>query len=94
MIDNNIAKERLKLVQDELFDNQIKINKSMENFTIDVLVENKLEKQNKFFGRNKYISPVIFEGNKNHIGKLVKVKIKTSNQNTLFGSIEKNMKAA
>ena len=27
-------------------------------------------------------------------GKVVKVKIKTSNQNSLFGSIHKNMKAA
>ena len=94
MIDNNIAKERLKLVQDELFDNQIKINKSMENFTIDVLVENKLEKQNKFFGRNKYITPVIFEGSDCHIGKIARVKIISSNQNTLFGTLNKKMRAA
>ena len=40
------------------------------------------------------ISPVIFDGGENNIGKIVNVKIQTSNQNTLFGSIEKNMKAA
>ena len=66
----------------------------MENDIIDVLVENKLEKQNKFFGRNKYISPVIFDGNENDIGKIVKVKIQTSNQNTLFGLVKKSMRAA
>ena len=33
------------------------------------------EKQNKFFGRNKYISPVIFDGTENNI-KIVKVKFK------------------
>ena len=66
----------------------------MENQIIDVLVENKMEKQNKFFGRNKYISPVIFDGKKSEIGKVVKVKIQTSTQNTLFGLINKNMKAA
>ena len=70
------------------------MNKSMEDISIDVLVENKLEKQNKFFGRNKYISPVIFDGTKSDIGKIVKVKIQTSNQNTLFGFINKNMRAA
>ena len=70
------------------------MNKSLENITIDVLVENKLEKQNKYFGRNKYISPVIFDGSANEIGKVVKVKIQSSNQNTLFGSVNKNMRAA
>ncbi len=94
MIDKNIAKERLELIQEELFNNQIEINKSFENNTIDVLVENKIEKQNKLFGRNKYISPVIFDGNDTHIGKVVKVKVQNSNQNTLFGLLDKNMEAA
>ncbi len=94
MIDKNIAKERLQLIQGKLFDNQIQINKLMENQIIDVLVENKIEKQNKYFGRNNYITPVIFDGSDNQIGKIIKVKIKTSNQNTLFGSATKNMKAA
>ena len=94
MIDKNIAKERLELIQEELFNNQIEINKSFENNTIDVLVENKIEKQNKLFGRNKYISPVIFDGNENLIGKVVKVKVQTSNQNTLFGLLDKKMEAA
>ena len=94
MIEKNIAKERLTLVQEKLFNNQKEINKSMENQIIDVLVENKMEKQNKYFGRNKYISPVIFEADDSQIGKVIKVKIQNSNQNTLFGSIHKNMKAA
>ncbi len=94
MIEKNIAKERLTLIQEELFNNQIEKNKSLENNTINVLVENKMEKQNKLFGRNKYISPVIFDGNENLIGKVVKVKVQTSNQNTLFGLLDKNMEAA
>ena len=94
IIEKNIAKRRLKLIQEQLFNNQIEINKSMENSSIDVLVENKMKKQNKLFGRNKYISPVIFDGGENYIGKIVKVEIESSNKNTLFGSINKNMKAA
>ena len=61
---------------------------------VDVLVENKMEKQNKLFGRNKYISPVIFDGDESNIGKVVKVKVQTSNKNTLFGFIDKKMEAA
>ncbi len=94
MVEKNIAKERLTLIQEELFNNQIKINKSLENNTINVLVENKMKKQDKLFGRNKYISPVIFAGDENLIGKVVKVKVQTSNQNTLFGLLDKKMKAA
>ena len=74
--------------------NALRLNKSLENVAIEVLVENKMEKQNKLFGRNKYISPVIFNGDECHIGKVVKVKIQNSNQNTLFGVLDKKMKAA
>ena len=94
MIKKNIAKERLSLIQKELFNNQIDINKSFENHAIEVLVENKIEKQNKLFGRNKYISPVIFDGNEKLIGKVVKVRVENSNQNTLFGLLDKKMEAA
>ena len=93
-IDKNIAKDRLIKIQEKLFNNQIELNQSFENKSIEVLVENKLEKQKKYFGRNKFLSPVIFDGSENDIGKLIKVKIRSSNQNTLFGIYDKNMKAA
>jgi tRNA-2-methylthio-N6-dimethylallyladenosine synthase len=94
MLDKNLAKERLTLIQEKLFNNQKEKNKSLENSIVDVLVENKMEKQNKLFGRNKYISPVIFDGNESNIGKVVKVKVQNSNQNTLFGLLDKKKTAA
>ena len=94
MIDSEIAKKRLIIIQEKLFNNQVELNKSMEGKKIEVLVENKLSDQNKLFGRNKYLSSVIFKGSESHIGNLVDVKIKNSNQNTLFGEVETNMKAA
>tara|TARA_Y100000590_G_scaffold429952_1_gene543069 strand:+ start:208 stop:1500 length:1293 start_codon:yes stop_codon:yes gene_type:complete len=94
MIDNEIAKERLIIIQKKLFKNQIELNKSMESKKIEVLVENIISSQKKLFGRNKYLSPVIFKGHENLVGKLVDVKITSSNQNTLFGEIETNMRAA
>ena len=59
-----------------------------------MLVENKLKNQNKYFGRNKFLSSVIFDGTESHIGKLVKVNIEKSNQNSLFGKVTDEMKAA
>ena len=94
MVNSEIAKKRLIIIQQKLFNNQIKLNKSMENKKIEVLVENKMSSQNKLFGRNRYLSSVIFKGDPNNIGKIVNVKINSSNQNTLFGEIETNMKAA
>ena len=96
LIDEKISKERLKIIQKHLFENQKNINKSFENKSVDVLVENKIKGQTKLFGRNKYMNSVIFEGEENSIGKIVKVKILDSNQNTLFGKIEntKDMRAA
>ena len=93
-ISHSISKERLIELQSYLFKNQIVHNKSLESKEINVLVENKNKNQNTYFGRNEYFTSVIFDGAKNDIGKLVKVKIEKSNQNTLYGKIKKKMKAA
>ena len=83
-------------LQKYLFSYQINKNKSYENKIIDVLVENKIKDQKKLFGRNKYMNSVIFEGDESDIGKIVKVKITASNQNSLFGkkNINRNTRAA
>ena len=95
LIEDEISKYRLKQIQEILFSHQIKMNKSLENKSIEVLVENKMDNENKLFGRNKYLNSVIFKGEEKNIGKIIKVKIESSNKNSLFGQIEnKNMKAA
>ncbi len=86
LIDWEISQKRLEKVQKRLFKNQTEMNKSIENSVIDVLVENQT-KDNKLFGRSEYMTQVIFTGNENKIGKIAKVKIIKSNQNTLFGEI-------
>ena len=93
-LNNLVSKERLIKLQSFLFKNQIDHNKSLENKEIDVLVENKTKDQNKYFGRNEYFNSVIYSSDKNDIGKIVKVNIENSNQNTLFGKIKNRMKAA
>ena len=92
LINKDISQERLEIMQKKLFDIQKFKNKSFENKIIDVLVENKLKDQNKFFGRNKYMSSVIFNGSQKNIGKIVKIQIESSNQNNLFGKILNNTK--
>ena len=91
----DIAKKRLKIIQKYLFESQILRNKYLEGKEFEVLVENKLNKQNHFFGRIKTMTPVIFESNISKIGEIIKVKILSSNQNNLFGKhVEEKIKAA
>jgi tRNA-2-methylthio-N6-dimethylallyladenosine synthase len=95
LIDNEISKDRLKNLQQILFSQQMEMNKSFQNKSVDVLVENEIKQQNKLFGRNKYLNSVIFKGDKKNIGKIIKVKIDSCNQNSLFGIIDQNnMRAA
>ena len=96
LIDNEISKERLNEIQKCLFIYQINKNRSFEGKSVEVLVENRIQNQLKLFGRNKFNNSVIFIGDENNIGKIVKVKIESTNQNSLFGKIENNkdMKAA
>ena len=85
LIDKKILTERLEKIQNQLFENQTLMNRSFENKIIDVLVENLTKDKTKIFGRSKYMIPVIFNGNKKDIGKILSVKIKGSNRSTLFG---------
>ena len=52
-----------------------------------MLVENLTDDKSKAFGRSEYMTPVIFNGKENDIGKIVRVKIRQSNRSTLFGEL-------
>ena len=93
LIDKKVSQRRLEKVQRQLFDHQILMNKSLENKQINVLVENRTKESNKFFGRSEYMTSVIFDGNDQEVGNIIKVKINESNQSTLFGeSVKKTEK--
>ena len=90
LVDEQVSKERLKIIQAALFDNQKLKNKSFENRNIDVLIENEMKDKKNLFGRNEYMTSVILKGNKSLIGKVLPVKIISSNQNSLFGEVDNN----
>ena len=96
LIDTKVAKKRLNLIQSELFSYKSSKNKMTENKIVNVLVENKIKNQNKFFGRTECMTAVIFDGEENIEGQIVPVLITHSNQNNLFGEIKlnKDIKAA
>jgi len=91
LIEKSISMERLEIIQNQLSKNQMKMNKSLKNKTINVLVENFTEDKSKVFGRSEYMTSVIFNGKKEDIGKIVTVKINQINRNTLFGNSINNL---
>ena len=94
-INSDVTKNRLKIIQNQLFNLQLNKNKELEEKKIEVLVENKLKNQNSYFGRTRKMTPVIFESTLCNPGDLIQVEIISSNQNNLFGKhMENKFKAA
>tara|TARA_Y100000590_G_scaffold2536_1_gene3352 strand:+ start:6485 stop:7783 length:1299 start_codon:yes stop_codon:yes gene_type:complete len=85
-----ISEKRLKEIQNILTDLQSKNNQKYLNQYCEVLIENKLENQEKYFGRTKYMTPVIVDSEKCNPGQIINIKITSFNQKNLFGFHKSN----
>ena len=88
-----VAKSRLIKLQALLEDNNSKYKRGLLNKSIEVLFENKLNNQNKYFGRDKFLNSVIVESNKKLTGQILEVTVKDFNHNSLFGNTSTNEKS-
>ena len=94
---NNLteSKKRLNKLQKILENYQTEDNQKYLQKYCKVLIENKLNNQEKYFGRTKYMTPVIFESDNCQPGELIDVKITSFNHRNLFGFHKSNkIKAA
>ena len=92
-IDKETQKKRLIILQNLLEDIQTKANKKKVGKLKEVLVENKMKNQPNYFGRaNNSTSVVISNANEQDVGKIIHVRIKNYNRNTLFG-IKENVES-
>ena len=86
MIDKEIQKKRLVVLQNLLRKIQMNKNKKEVGKIKEVLVENRMKNRNQHFGRTRDLTPVILSQSKDSdIGKILDVKIEECNQNSLFG---------
>ena len=81
-----LNEKKLKKLQNILENFQLEENKKYINKYCEVLIENKLEDQERYFGRTKYMIPVIFEGLSCSPGDLAIIKITSFNKKSLFGT--------
>ncbi len=91
LTDKKTSTQRLEMIQNKLFENQMNRNKLFKNQVIKVLVENLTDDKTQTFGRSECMTSVVFNGNKEHIGKIVPVKINKFNRTTLFGEIVEDL---
>ena len=91
-VDPIIAKKRLIKLQAVLEGNNFKYKKKLLNKSTEVLFENKLKKQNKYFGRDKFLNSVVVESTQDLTGKILNISINNFNHNSLFGIISSNKK--
>ena len=81
-----IQHNRLIILQNLLNNIQNNYNKNQIGKNKKVLIENKMKNQEKYFGRTDSFTPVVTENiDDKDIGKIVNVRIKNCNKNTLFG---------
>jgi tRNA-2-methylthio-N6-dimethylallyladenosine synthase len=86
-IDKDIAKKRLIKLQNLLENINMQSKKNFLNQTTEVLFENKMKDQKKYFGRDRFLNSVVVESKKDLTGQLLNVRIDNFNHNSLFGKI-------
>ena len=91
-VDPIVAKKRLVKLQAILEKNNSKYKEGFLDKSIEVLFENKLANQNKYFGRDRFLNSVIVQSSKDLTGQILDIKINAFNHNSLFGIILSNKK--
>ena len=90
LVNQKIAKERLYIFQNVAEKIKSEYGQKLVNKKSIVLFENKIQNENKFFGRDEFFNSVIVKSEKNLIGTIQSVKILKINRNTLFGELISN----
>ena len=91
-VDPVITKKRLIKLQAILEKNNSKYKEGFLEKSIEVLFENKLDNQDKYFGRDKFLNSVIVQSAEDLTGQILDIKINSFNHNSLFGKILSNEK--
>ena len=89
-VEKEVAKKRLIQLQGILEKINIQSKKNFLNRITEVLFENKMKGQNRYFGRDKFLNSIVVESKEDLTGKLLDVKINNYNHSSLFGEINNN----
>ena len=83
-----IKTERLEILQDLLFSQQLKFNQSCVGKTMPVLFESEGKGKNMLFGRTPYMQNLNAKLDKQYLNKIVNIEITAAGMNTLSGQLK------
>ena len=90
-MENQISKaikmERLHKVQELIKSQQRLFNSNMVGRTMEILADRLGKDKKQIIGRSPYLQSVHFDGPKELIGKIINIKIISSNTNSLAGEV-------
>jgi len=86
-VEKEVAKKRLIELQEMLKKINMQSKEKFLDKSTEVLFENKMRNENKYFGRDKFLNSIVVESKNDLTGQLHNVKIDNFNHNCLFGKI-------
>ncbi len=86
-VEEKVKKERLTILQDKLFEYQLKFNKELVGKVTSVLFESKGRHAGQLVGRTPYMQNLHAVADKSLLNKIVDVKIESATTNSLSGKI-------
>ena len=86
-VEEKVKKERLEILQNKLFDYQLKFNRQCVGKVTEVLFESKGRHAGQLTGRTPYMQNLYAEADKSLLNKIVRVKIEEATMNSLSGKI-------
>lgn len=86
-VEEKVKKQRLDVLQEKLFSQQLSFNKECVGKVMAVLFENMGRKKGELFGRSPYMQTVHATGTVDDVNKIKMVRIESANMNSLMGTI-------
>ena len=86
-VEEKVKKERLEILQNELFSRQLNFNKGCVGKIMPILFESKGRKKGEIFGRSPYMQTVIVKSGTENINRIKNVKITSGGMNALCGEL-------
>ena len=86
-IEEKVKKERLQVLQDLLFDYQLKFNQQCVGKVMPVLFEGDGRHEGQLTGRTPYMQNLYAKADKSLLNKIVQVRVKRASTNSLNGEV-------
>ncbi len=86
-VEEKVKKERLQILQDLLFDYQLKFNKQSVGKVMEVLFEGKGRHKGQLTGRTPYMQNLYANADNSLVNKIVSVKVTGASTNSLKGEV-------